>query len=104
MEFMRKMKVVDMDATAKMLKTYMDIKGLTVKDVSAITNVSRQVVYRWLNGMSMPSVDNLVILSDIFDVPIDVLIVRKTCPEYSIPEYLLREDSFSEEFYEHYLH
>jgi hypothetical protein len=47
---------------------------------------------------------NLVILSDIFDVPIDVLIVRKTCPEYSIPEYLLREDSFSEEFYEHYLH
>ena len=30
-----------------------------------------QAIYKWQNGVSLPTVDNLVILSAVFHVPID---------------------------------
>lgn len=34
-----------------------------------------QAIYKWQHGASLPTVDNLVALSIIFDVPIDAILV-----------------------------
>ena len=35
---------------------------------------SHQSVYKWLNGQSIPSIDNLLILSQLFETSIDEII------------------------------
>ncbi len=53
----------------------MDERGLTVKDVQQYLHLgSVQSVYHWLNGLSMPTVDNLYALSYLFQVPVDDMI------------------------------
>ena len=57
------------------LRKIMDINNITVKDVQEYLGLgSVQSVYHWLNGVSIPSVDNLYALSELFQVPMDSLI------------------------------
>ena len=50
----------------------MDAHELSVKDVQQYLGLgSVQSVYHWLNGISLPTVDNLYALSYLFKVPID---------------------------------
>ena len=61
----------------------MNRKGITVKDVQEYLGLgSVQSVYHWLSGRSVPSVDNLYALSELFRVPMDNLICgnRRTVP------------------------
>ncbi|MCM1327690.1 MAG: helix-turn-helix domain-containing protein [Lachnoclostridium sp.] len=54
----------------------MDQRKLTVKDVQSYLNLSSvQSIYHWLSGKSMPTVDNLYALSELFQLPIDAMIV-----------------------------
>jgi transcriptional regulator with XRE-family HTH domain len=34
-----------------------------------------QAIYNWLSGKNMPSIDNLVILAEVFGVPVDEIVV-----------------------------
>lgn len=57
------------------LRLLMDKHGLTVKDIQHYLNLgSVQSVYHWLNGISLPTVDNLYALSYLFQVPVDDLL------------------------------
>ncbi len=57
------------------LRKIMDEHGITVKDVQEYLKLgSVQSVYHWLNGLSMPTVDNLYALSEYFKLPIDDMI------------------------------
>ncbi len=57
------------------LRKLMDKCGLTVKDVQRYLGLgSVQSVYHWLNGLSMPTIDNLYALSYLFQVPVDDMI------------------------------
>ena len=50
----------------------MDERGLTVKDVQEYLGLACiQSVYHWLNGQSMPTIDNLYALSELFQVTVD---------------------------------
>lgn len=50
--------------------------GLTVKDLQEIFGFGTpQAVYKWQHGSAIPTVDNLVVLSAIFGVPIDQILV-----------------------------
>lgn len=67
--------VIDKKKTGINLRLMMDERGLTVKDVQQYLGLgSVQSVYHWLNGLSMPTVDNLYALSYLFQVPVDDLI------------------------------
>ena len=64
----------------------MDERGLSVKDVKEYLGLSCiQSVYHWLNGHSMPTIDNLYALSELFQMPVDDMICgnrrRITCGE-----------------------
>lgn len=64
--------LIDKKQTGINLRRIMDECGFTVKDVQQYLRLgSIQSVYHWLNGISMPSVDNLYALSYLFQVSVD---------------------------------
>ncbi len=68
---------IDMKATGMRIHQIMNQRKLTVKDVQKYLNLSSvQSIYHWLNGQSMPTVDNLYALSELFQLPVDMNIVR----------------------------
>lgn len=66
---------IDKRKTGVNLQKIMMQKNLTVRDVKEYLGLgSVQSVYHWLNGISMPTVDNLYALSELFQMPVDRLI------------------------------
>ena len=67
--------VINKKETGLKLRKIMDEKDFSVKDVQQYLGLgSVQSVYHWLNGISMPTIDNLYALSELFQVPIDEMI------------------------------
>lgn len=63
---------IDKKRTGIHLRRLMDERGLSVKDVQQYLGLgSVQSVYHWLNGLSMPTIDNLYALSELFQMPVD---------------------------------
>ena len=64
--------VIDKKKTGIHLRRIMDDRGLSVKDVQQYLGLgSVQSVYHWLNGLSMPTIDNLYALSELFQISVD---------------------------------
>ena len=58
--------------TGIQLRRIMDRLGLSARDVQEYLGLGCvQSVYRWLDGQSMPTVDNLYALSELFQMPVD---------------------------------
>ena len=67
--------LIDKKKTGINLRLKMDEHGFTVKDIQKYLGLgSVQSIYHWLNGISMPTVDNLYALSCLFQVTVDDLI------------------------------
>lgn len=49
-------------------------KGLTQMELAEKLNVSRQAISRWEVGAAVPSTDNLRVLGDLHEVPVDYLL------------------------------
>lgn len=49
-------------------------KGLTQVELAEKLNVSRQAISRWEVGAAVPSTDNLKVLGDLYEVPVDYLL------------------------------
>lgn len=56
------------------IKKYRNEKALSQDALSEKIYVSRQTISNWENGKSYPDVNNLVLLSEVFDVSLDQLI------------------------------
>ena len=66
---------IDKRKTGIQLRKLMADKGLSVKDVQQYLGLgSVQSVYHWLNGISLPNVDNLYALSELFQVSMDEML------------------------------
>ena len=58
--------IIDKRKTGINIRRIMDMRGLTVKDVQEYLELgSVQSIYHWINGISMPTIDNLYALSDL---------------------------------------
>jgi len=58
-------------------------RGLSVRDLQTVLGFATpQAIYKWQTGASLPTVDNLVILSAVLRVPIDDILVtdRRNLP------------------------
>ncbi|MBE5773561.1 MAG: helix-turn-helix transcriptional regulator [Clostridiales bacterium] len=54
-------------------------RGMSVRELQlAMGFATPQAIYKWQQGLSLPTVDNLVILSAILRVPIDSILVVDT--------------------------
>ena len=57
------------------LRRIMDMRGITAKEVQQYLGLGCvQSVYRWIDGINMPTIDNLYALSELFQVPIDEIV------------------------------
>ncbi len=64
------------EATGNKIRCLMRENGYTVSDIKdAMGFENPQAVYKWLNGKSLPTVDNLVILSHVLHVSIEEILV-----------------------------
>lgn len=67
--------VIDIKETGHNIKTLMISQGYSVKDVQNYLGLGTpQGIYHWFEGKSLPSLDNLYALSELFTVPMDTLI------------------------------
>lgn len=67
--------LIDKEATGKQIKRIMDYREITVKQVQEALGLSCvQGIYHWLNGISLPSLDNLYALSELLQVSMDSLV------------------------------
>ncbi|MBR2038084.1 MAG: helix-turn-helix transcriptional regulator [Lachnospiraceae bacterium] len=67
--------IIDKRETGINIRRIMDQHKLTVKAVQQFLGLgSAQSIYHWLNGISLPTIDNLYALSELFQVPMDDLI------------------------------
>ena len=63
---------IDKVKTGQQIRLLMEKRGVTVRDVkNALSLACVQSVYHWLDGSSMPTIDNLYALSELLQVPID---------------------------------
>ena len=63
------------------LRRIMDMRGITPKDVQEYLGLGCvQSVYRWTDGVNMPTIDNLYALSELLQVPIDAIVRGNRAP------------------------
>ena len=67
---------IDQKSTGRQIRRFLKMRGFTVQDVKEKLALGCvQSVYHWLDGQSLPSLDNLYALSRILGVPMDRLII-----------------------------
>ena len=79
------MPTIDMAATGKKIMELRKKAGLTVKDLQDLFGFATpQAIYKWQHGTAIPTIDNLVMLSVIFQVHIDDILVVNSNVEMQI--------------------
>ncbi len=67
--------VVDLRETGQTIVLLREERGISVRDLQGMLGFATpQAIYKWQHGVSLPTVDNLVALSAIFDVPVDTIL------------------------------
>lgn len=70
------MPTIDLLATGVHIGALMKENGVTAADVAEIMGFStRNAVYKWMKGESLPTLDNILILADLLDVTIEEILV-----------------------------
>lgn len=71
---------IDMEKTGIHLKHLLDTAGYTVKEIQQYLHLScPQPIYRWFKGKILPSVDHLLMLSELLDIHMEELLVKRPC-------------------------
>ena len=78
---MCKIPVIDLSATGQNIARLRIEAGLSVKDLQDILGFANpQAIYKWQNGLCLPTLDNLVILAAALGVGLDEIVVyRAAC-------------------------
>ena len=68
--------VIDLAQTGANIMKLRKKAGLRVQDLQVALGLnSSQAIYKWQNGISLPTVDNLVILAALLQVRVDDILV-----------------------------
>ena len=71
----RKYPIIDIKSTGQNIKRIMLSKNLTVKDIQLYLGLSTpQGIYHWFDGKTLPTLDHIYALSELFNMPIDVIL------------------------------
>ncbi len=67
--------ILDMHKTGQNIKQLMESKGLKVRDIQDYLGLATpQSIYHWFKGRNMPTADNLYALSELFEIPVDMIL------------------------------
>lgn len=68
--------VIDLVATGDNIRRLRLERGLTVRDLQSYFGFEEpRAIYKWQKGESLPTVDNLYALGNLFEVPMDQILV-----------------------------
>ena len=84
---------IDMQQTGRKLKYIIEAAGYTPRMIQDYLHLSCvQPIYRWYKGLILPSVDHLLMLSELLDVHMEDLLVKKNAMPftYDIEQYNMR--------------
>lgn len=101
----RMLPVISKRETGINLRRIMDKRGVSVKDVATYLGLSSvQSVYHWLNGVTMPTIDNLYALSELLQIPMDDIVCgnKKALLPEVVENVLVIEDLRGRRLYEYY--
>ena len=74
---MRVLPSIDLAATGIRITQLRQQTGLTVRDLQDVFGFNTpQAIYRWQRGLTLPTLDNLVVLAAVFGTTLDSIIVR----------------------------
>ena len=69
---------IDMQRTGRKLKRMLESAGYTPRMIQEYLHLSCvQPIYRWYKGLILPSVDHLLMLSELLHVHMEELLVKK---------------------------
>lgn len=87
--------IISKRETGVNLRRIMDMRGVTPKDVQEYLGLGCvQSVYRWTDGVNMPTIDNLYALSELLQVPIDAIVRGNRAP--IAPDIVVKQPDFRE--------
>lgn len=67
---------INMEKTGKNIETLRKNSGLTVKELQEIFGFETpQAIYKWQRGTALPTVDHLVVLSAVFHIKMDDILI-----------------------------
>lgn len=67
---------IDMVKTGQNIQRLRQNVGLSVKDLQDIFGFATpQAIYKWQHGVTMPTIDNLIVLAVVFQVRIDDILI-----------------------------
>ena len=70
--------VLDLEETGRNIKKLRIERGISVKELQILFGFDNpQAIYNWEKGRNMPSIDNLLVLSEIFEVTINEIVGKK---------------------------
>lgn len=70
--------IINMEKTGENIARLRREKGLSVRELQEIFGFATpQAIYKWQRGAVLPTVDNLAILADIFQVHIDDILIME---------------------------
>lgn len=73
--------LIDRQATGRRIRQIMDEKCVTIKDMQEFLGLACvQSIYHWIDGTSLPSLDNLYAISELLQVSMDALICGNRKP------------------------
>ena len=79
---------IDLKKTGQNITRMRKEVGLSVRELQVMFGfTSPQAIYNWQNGISLPSVDNFIVLAAILGVTIDEIIVLKGIDEEDHEDY-----------------
>ena len=70
------MVTVNMPATGANIKTMMKARNIKVKDIQVVCGFGTpQAIFKWMRGDCMPTIDNMIIIADMFGCKMDDIVV-----------------------------
>jgi len=70
--------VIDSQSTGSKIKEIRKEKGFSVRDIQSVFGFDYpQAVYAWEQGKNIPTIDNLLVLSELFNVKIEEMVVSR---------------------------
>lgn len=68
---------IDLEATGKNISYLMQKNRVTSKMLAETLGISVQSISKWRHGVSLPSIDNFLILGKIFNMSIEDILVQR---------------------------
>ena len=82
---MANLPVIDMVKTGQNIGRLRKQAGLSVRDLQDIFGFATpQAIYKWQQGVALPTIDNLVVLAAVLQVRMDDILVTDTVTQVQI--------------------